>query len=241
MANLSAFYTSKAWINLVSRLKLERVNKSGDLLCEYCHKPIVAKYDCIGHHVIPLDETNVHDANIALNPSNIQLVHHACHNAIHSRFGYERRTVYLVYGSPCAGKTTWTLNTMGHEDIMLDIDRLWSAICVGGKPDRLKSNVFGLRDCLLDQIKTRRGKWRNAYIIGGYPLLMERQRICNILGAEPIYIDCEKETCLERSQEKGIDYKKFVLDWWERYQPDPTDTRPPGASGGVPEETARRA
>lgn len=224
MATLNGFYSSKPWVNLVSMLKLERVNKAGDLLCEYCHKPIVAKYDCIGHHVIPLDETNVNNADIALNPNNIQLVHHRCHNEIHSRFGCERRAVYLVYGSPCAGKTTWVLDAMGHEDIMLDVDRLWNAVCVNGKPDRLKRNVFGLRDCLLDQIKTRLGKWRNAYVIGGYPLIMERKRICTILGAEPIYIDCEKSVCLERAEMRAPDYSQFVLDWWARFQP---DTSPP--------------
>ena len=224
MANLNGFYTSKAWVNLVSLLKLERVNKAGDLLCEYCHKPIIAKYDCIGHHKIPLDEYNVNDANIALNPDNIALVHHKCHNIIHSRFGNERRAVYLVYGSPCAGKTTWVLDTMGHEDIIIDLDRLWDAVSPNVKPDRLKRNVFGLRDCLLDQIKTRLGKWRNAYIVGGYPLLMERKRLCTMLGAESVYIDCDKNLCLERAKMKSAEYSQFVLDWWERYQP---DTSPP--------------
>ena len=226
MGSLSWFYTSKEWINLVGLLKLQRVNNNGDLMCEYCHKPIVAKYDCIGHHKIALDEINVCDANISLNPDNIMLVHHRCHNAIHARFGNERRAVYLVYGSPCAGKTTWVNESAGKEDIIVDIDNLWNAVCVDGmaKPDRLRSNIFVLRDCLLDQIKTRLGKWRNAYVIGGYPLLMERQRMVTRLSAEEIFIDCDKNICLERAKLKNPEWEKYVADWWERYQPTPRGT-----------------
>ena len=222
MSNLNWFYTSKAWVDLVSLLKLERVNTNGDLLCEYCHKPIIAKYDCIGHHKIALNNINVNDANIALNPDNIALVHHRCHNIIHSRFGNERQAVYLVYGSPCAGKTTWALESAGKEDLIIDIDRLWNAVTIDDdKPNRLRANVFLLRDCLLDQVKTRLGKWRNAYVIGGFPLIMERQRMLDRLGAEPIYIDCEKEICLERAKNKSPEWEKYVREWWERFQPTP--------------------
>lgn len=220
--NLSNFYTSKEWVKFVGALRLERVEDDGYIHCVHCGKPIIHKYDCIGHHIIELTESNVNDVNIAFNPDNIALVHHRCHNEIHNRFGYERRTVYLVYGSPCAGKTTWVLDNAGSSDIILDIDRLWDAVCVDGisKPDRLKSNVFGLRDCLLDQIKTRRGKWRNAYVITTGALIMERKRLCDMLGAIPVYIDSDKDVCLVRAKDKGHGWEKYVNEWWEKFQPD---------------------
>lgn len=218
---LSDFYRSKEWIALTGVIRLERVTLDGVLLCEYCHKPIVKAYDCICHHVIELTPYNVNDAEIALNSNNIQCVHHVCHNKIHSRFGYEERHVYLVYGSPRAGKTTYVRSIAGREDLILDIDALWNAICIEGKPDRLKQNVFGLRDELLDQIKTRRGKWRNAYVIGGYPMLMERKRFYDMYGAQPIFIDTNYEICMSRADG---DWKNFVDEWWEKFVPDP----PPG-------------
>lgn len=70
------------------------------------------------------------------------------------------------------------------EDIIIDIDNIWQMISNNEryiKPKRLKANVFGVRDCLLDMIRTRTGKWRRAYIIGGYPLAMDRQRLCETL------------------------------------------------------------
>ena len=220
---MAGFYTSKPWVSLLQVLRNERVNSNGDLLCEYCGKPIVNPYDCIGHHKKELKDF----PELGLEPSNIALVHHGCHNAIHSRFGNERRAVFLVYGSPCSGKTTWVKSVAGNEDIILDIDELWNAISVNGdvKPDRIKSVVFALRDCLLDCTKTRLGKWRNAYIIGGYPYLMDRKRLCDMLGAEPIYIECNKNTCLERAQEKPPNWVKYVEDWWGKFQPD----HPPGS------------
>lgn len=55
MFTLSNFYKSKQWEDLLEQLKLERVDSNGDIVCEHCHKPIVKKYDCIGHHKIELN------------------------------------------------------------------------------------------------------------------------------------------------------------------------------------------
>ena len=55
MFTLNNFYKSKEWESLLEQLKLERVNSEGEIVCEHCHKPIVKKYDCIGHHKIELN------------------------------------------------------------------------------------------------------------------------------------------------------------------------------------------
>ena len=83
MYSLSTFYQSKEWINLLALIKAERVDNQGFIICEHCGKPIVAKYDCIGHHKQELTEMNVNDYSISLNPANVALVHHKCHNKIH--------------------------------------------------------------------------------------------------------------------------------------------------------------
>ena len=85
MITLYDFYRSKPWENLLKTLKMDRLNEQGELICEYCGKPIVRKYDCIGHHKIELTEDNFSDADISLNPDNIMLVHHKCHNIIHDK------------------------------------------------------------------------------------------------------------------------------------------------------------
>ena len=68
------FYKSKEWKKLIEYLKLKRVNENEELICEYCGKPIVKKYDCVGHHELPLTSENVNDVNISLNEDNIKLI-----------------------------------------------------------------------------------------------------------------------------------------------------------------------
>lgn len=224
MFTLSTFYRSGPWILLVEQLRLKRVGEDGHLRCEHCGKPITHKYDCIGHHKTELTESNVNDYSISLNPDNVALVHHRCHNQIHERFGFQSpQKVYLVYGSPCSGKSSFVADNAGRGDLVVDLDTIWQAVSINDrydKPDVLKPNVFGVRDCLLDMIKCRHGKWRSAWIIGGYPLMMERQRLYNIMGCSPVFIDTDRETCILRAKDRGRGWERFVADWWEKFQPD---------------------
>lgn len=219
MFTLKNFYKSDKWRSLINQLRLERVNHDGILYCAHCGKPIIKAYDCIGHHVKELTEGNVNDYSVSLNPDNVILIHHKCHNVIHERFGYERpKQVYLVYGPPCSGKTTWVHENAGPDDIILDIDNIWEMITVNDryvKRDRLKSNVFAVRDCILDQIKIRNGKWKNAYIIGGYPLRMDRDRMEQLYGCQPVFIDEPYEVCISRA--KNSEWKKFIDVWFDNY------------------------
>lgn len=218
MYSLDNFYKSKEWENLLQLLKMERVDSNGNLICEYCGQPIVKKYDCIGHHKIELTESNVNDVDVSLNPDNIILIHFKCHNKIHQRFDGFKQQVYLVYGSPCSGKTTWVNSVANEDDLILDIDKIWEAICLSDKyhkPNRLKANAFGIRDTLLDQIKTRTGMWRNAYVIGTYPLRTDRDRLCDLLKAKPIYIEATKEECIGRATNE--EWKEFIENWFEDF------------------------
>lgn len=218
MYTLGNFYKSKEWEKLIAVLKLERVNENGEVICEHCGKPIHKKYDCIGHHKIELTEANVNDPEVSLNPDNVMLIHFRCHNLIHQRFEGFRRGVYLVFGPPCAGKTSWVQEVSNPDDLVLDLDRIWECVCFSDKyhkPNRLKANVFGIRDALIDQIKTRTGMWRNAYVIGGYPLASDRDRLCNLLGARPIFIDTDEQTCISRA--KTEEWKDYIYDWFDSY------------------------
>jgi hypothetical protein len=225
---LADFYRSDEWRDLLDIIKAQRLNDNGYNICEHCGKPIVKAYDCIGHHVIYLTEENYIDTNISLNPDNIQLVHHKCHNKIHDRLGLSyTRQIYLVYGSPLSGKSTFVKDSMSEGDLIIDVDSIWE--CVSGcsrytKPNRLKQNVFAVRDALLDMVKVRRGNWLNAYIIGGYPLISERERLIKSMGARPIFIDTSKEECIRRLHECNdgrniVEWEKFIFDWWEKYSP----------------------
>lgn len=207
----------------------ERTNKAdGILYDEHSGEPLLKSYDIIAHHKQEITLQNVNDYSISLNPENIMLVSHRSHNEIHSRFGYEQgRKVYFVYGAPCSGKSTWVQQIKGNSDIVADIDLIWQAITGGNKyqkPDALKTNAFQLYSAVLDMIKTRQGKWARAYVISGGAHKGQRERTIKDLGAEPIFIDTDKETCLQRlrnDQERqavAAQWEKYIDDWFTIYQ-----------------------
>lgn len=232
---LADFYHTKEWEGLRLQLMLQRVDAQGRIICAHCGKPIVKKYDCIGHHLIELTETNYKDPTISLNPDNVVLVHHRCHNEIHEKQGYKQKKVYIVWGSPLSGKSTYVDQVAKYGDMIVDIDRLWQAVSgrpMYEKPNRIKGNVFDLHNHLLTQVAQRMGHWNTAYIIGGYALPSERERLAQRLGAECVHIDTTREECLARlaacpDGRKKSEWEKYISEWWQTFE---RFAIPPGAA-----------
>lgn len=221
MFTLDTFYRSKEWERFLRFLKEERENENGLIICEHCGKPIIKKYDCIGHHKEELTEENVNDYDISLNGENVALIHFKCHNQIHERFGYEKqKKVYIVYGPACAGKHEYVEQIAGENDLILNIDNIYQCISVNKRyanNKRLSRNVFMIRDCMLDMVRTRTGKWQNAFIIGGYPYESERARLAETLGAETIYIESSLEECLQKNEEEQRGQEEYIRKWFDSY------------------------
>lgn len=225
--SLPQFYNSDLWRKFRANIIQERTSADGTLYCEYSGKPLVKNYDIVAHHKTPLTMANVNDFNISLNPENIMIVSQTAHNEIHGRFGYNaERKVYYIYGAPCAGKTTFVSSIKGNSDIVFDMDNIWQ--CLTGeryvKPLALKTNAFIIRDAMIDMIRTRAGRWERAFVIEGGARKSERERKIALLGAEPIYIDTDKKTCLQRlaSDEKRTEaqkeeWTKYINDWFEDF------------------------
>ena len=139
-----------------------------------------------------------------------------------------QKKVYYVYGAPCSGKSTFVQENKGNSDLVVDIDLLWRAVTGGAlydKPDALKTPVFTLRDSLLDVVKTRSGKWERAWVIEGGAQKGARERRMAALGAEPIYIDTDKETCYRRlaSDHNRSNVQEqwhgYIDEWFSTFQP----------------------
>lgn len=201
-STLSEFYKSQAWKKCLKLIKAERLNSEGLNICEHCGRPIVKKYDCVGHHKEPLTVSNVNNPAISLNPDNIALLHFNCHNEVHNRFNlFVPQKVFIVHGAPLSGKSTFVREHKSDRDIVVDIDRLWEAITLEPKyvkNNYLKTNIFEVRNNLIDQIRMRQGKWQTAWVIGAYPRSGERERLADRLGAELIHIDTSQAECMKR-------------------------------------------
>lgn len=217
--SLSQFYNSQEWRNFRQYLIDQRKDNDGILYCEYSGVPLLKPYEIIAHHIKPLTMANVNDYSVSLNPNNISLISPQAHNEIHKRFGRcTQRKVYLVYGAPCSGKTTYVKNAKGNSDLIIDIDNIWQCVTGGGrydKPDALKLIVFAIRDTLLDTVKRRVGKWERAWIIDGAPFSATRADFVRLYGAELIHIDTDKQTCLTHLQTDNS--RASVYDLWAKY------------------------
>ena len=182
--NTSQFYRAKEWES-VKRQAIERaMGKDGFVYDEINGEPITRQGDIIVHHVIPLTDDNVNDYDISLKLDNLKVVSFKHHNELHHRFGaVQRQLIYWVYGE--GDINDWLEGKFERDDIILSINRLRYAICDSEERSKATDSlVFGLRDCVLDMILTRRGKWNNAFIVTRYL----DERICERLGAIPIEV-----------------------------------------------------
>ena len=222
---IHAFYCRKDYLDLAQACKI----KSGGV-CAKCGG-VFDISELRPHHKVELTLDNIDDVNITLNPDNIEVLCHDCHNAAHKRFGYAvgAKHVYLVYGSPCAGKTTYVNSVATRNDLIVDLDKIHRAICICGlydKPDATKRVAFNVRDYLLDEVRTAtpRRKWQDAYIVGTYPDRIDRDMFVQDYGAELVHIDTSKEECIKRAYQdvERSSIRDAVIGWinayWERYR-----------------------
>lgn len=229
MWTLKSFYKSDEWVKfrqVVINERMDFIKKVN--YCSKCGKQIVNKYDMIVHHINELTEQNVNDVTVSLNPDNVEIICFDCHNKEHARFGHEaKKKVYIVYGAPCSGKTTWVNSVAQPNDLIVDMDSLHEAISVNNrydKNDRLNEAVFAMRTALYEVIKYRNGKWHNAFVIIGGALKGDRDRLMMQLNADDfIFIDTSKEECMMRLNSRDMSgearkkWTKYIDDWFERF------------------------
>jgi hypothetical protein len=224
---LKSFYASQDWQRFRAMIIAER-----GPICETCRKIIAHPKDCeVDHYPIELMPENVHNASISLNPDNVKIRCHDCHDKRHNRFGNKpEHNTYIVYGAPLSGKHTYVSQNISRGDIVVDMDRLYEAISMlpsYDKPNNLLSNVIGIHNLLIDNIKTRYGKWNNAWIIGGYADKYKRERLAEEIGAEIIFCNASKEECMSRleidedRQYRKDEWKRYIEEWFEKYKYSP--------------------
>ncbi|MBS6504046.1 MAG: HNH endonuclease [Clostridium sp.] len=220
---LKKFYSSDEWINFRQIILLERSKHDG-IHCERCDKRIVVSKHIQLHHIIELTEDNYQDKMISLNPDNVEILCQGCHNRHHKRWsggGHKRKekAVYIVYGPPMSGKNSYVIEHMERGDLVIDMDSLYQAVTLlpkYDKPDELLYNVFAIRNSIIQNIKTRYGGYRTAWIIGGYPRKVERERLARETRAELILMDVDRDTCIKRLN-KCNDYRSEHKEEWINY------------------------
>lgn len=238
------FYRGEDWQQCKAQVLLQRTKSDGVVYCEHCGKPIVKGFNpnannnkgaIVFHHKIYLNNYNVNDASVSINPSNIQIVHWSCHNEIHQRFGFSgsnnipEKKVYLITGASCSGKTSWVRERLQENDVVVDIDDIWQMVSGQPrytKPNSLKPIVFKIRDELKALIQRGTGTWRNAYIIESLPSKQDREREADKykqFNVEIVTMDTTQDECMRRLHDNPNgrslkDYDNYIQDYFSRYR-----------------------
>lgn len=126
--------------------------------------------------------------------------------------------VYLIYGSPCSGKSTYVKEHFKNGDIVCDVDRLYSALCYNEEhqtelyAQEVASQMY---DNLLDIVRDRQGHWHNAYVITIANTKEKIEQMKERIHAdEVIYVDTPIEVCLERAKERPFYFAWLIEEWF---------------------------
>lgn len=221
---LQRFYGSKRWHDLRDRLVIERHG-----ICERCGKDFSGETRMLSaHHKEHLTDDTLKDPAVAVNPENIEILCAKCHALQHPVRGFikKRKEVFIVYGSPLSGKSTYVKENMEPGDLVVDLDALRAGI--GFLPvyvpaPSLQKTAFAVRDFLYDQIRIRAGDWRTAWVISGLPRKDERERLAARLGASVILVEATAEEChrrlLNADDGRYPEWDAYIDKWFRDYQP----------------------
>jgi predicted kinase len=132
-----------------------------------------------------------------------------------------KQNVYIVWGSPASGKTTYVRKHMSDGDLVVDLDLIKQAISMSDKTstsDNLLSTAIAVRDTLYNLISERRVQCDNVWVIAGLPTREQREALRIRLNGELVYMEATKEQCIERAindkERKDKDKQIYIINKW---------------------------
>ena len=193
MITLENFYTSKAWQKCRRYVIADILSRDGALYCSRCRKEIMEPNDAVLHHIKPLDDDTVGDPDVAYNPDNLEILCHACHNAEHDKgwtLSREKR-VYILCGGTDADREKYIVGHAADGALVVSIPRIQDALSPRRKRDRLMPVVWQVRDVIYTSIEKRFGPWTEAWIVGEFSNVAEREALARRMGGT--VLDCKKD------------------------------------------------
>lgn len=127
--------------------------------------------------------------------------------------------VYLIYGSPCSGKSAYIKEHIQRGDLVCDVDLIYGAITNSIPHDaELYTHEVAcqLDGVLKDIIRERKGNWKNAYVVSLANTEEKLQKAKDQINAdECIFIDTPYEVCMERAKERPFYFQWLIQEWFE--------------------------
>lgn len=237
------FYNSAAWQNTRDAYVAERMSVDGGL-CEECREAAGEEL----HHIVPLTPANIGDYAVTLDPENLKWLCKDCHFKAHREMIAERcermrgggkilrdgcyidengflqkQKVFVVWGAPASGKSTYVAAHKQAGDLVVDLDLLKAALY--GKTERCEAcgdNLLPLavsiRDFILVQVRRGAVDCKNVWVIASLPKRSERNALRESLNAELVYIESNYHECIRRagldSSRRDRDFQRYIIDKW---------------------------
>lgn len=203
---LENFYQSKAWQKCRRHIIADALATEGALYCARCGKEILEPNDAIVHHKTELNEVTINDTDVAFSPDNLEIVCHQCHNAIHDKgvaISSEKH-VYILHGGTNSQREHYIYNHATDGALILSVPRLQKALSPRQPRGRVFSVVWQARDLVLAAIEKRFGQWTEAWVVGEFINMGEREALARRLGAACIDIaEAKAEAEPETKTEEG--------------------------------------
>jgi predicted kinase len=128
--------------------------------------------------------------------------------------------IYIIYGAPCSGKSTYIKNHAKEGDLICDVDLIYSAISVDQPHEAdlyIHEIALKLKECLFDIIENRAGKWNDVYITSIANNDKDLQALKERVNADKlILIDTPYEECIKRSFERPDYFKLLINEWFDK-------------------------
>lgn len=127
--------------------------------------------------------------------------------------------VYLIYGSPCSGKSTYISEHLKDGDLVCDVDLIYQAISNHDAHDadlHVHEVALKLKSVLLDIIRDRDGDWSDAYVVSiANTKVKVKDDMERIKADKAIFIDTPYEVCMERAKERPFYFQWLIQEWFE--------------------------
>lgn len=127
--------------------------------------------------------------------------------------------VYLIYGPPCGGKSTYIKEHLSRGDVVCDIDLIYSAISGDDEHDAdlyIHDIAKRVTRSLLDIIRDRDGIKKDVYVVSLANTKEKLEKAKERVNAdECIFIDTPYETCMERAKERPFYFQWIIQEWFQ--------------------------
>lgn len=242
------FYKSAKW-----ERKRAAILKRDEYLCQECKRYNKSTEANVVHHIFPLEQY----PEYALENWNLISLCHQCHECMHERYtgklsplgmqwvdrvslkyGIDKKklfktangySVYLVWGSPASGKTTYVKKHRRDEDMVIDLDLIKQSISMQGKTntgEHLLPVALSIREHLYNMVEHREIPC-NVWVVAGLPRLADRARLIKRLKPdEVLFMNVPKEECIQRAlndnerADKELQIR-IINKWFNEFEPDP--------------------